>query len=615
MMRKKWLSELALISAILFCSTIFANSAVAQTTVTPKTTAEVPKKPALWSDKSYYLPMKDGTRLAISIYFPDSVAPKKPAPILLQQTRYGRASPWRVTDAWRKAGFVVVVVDTRGSTASFGPRDADISIQEINDMDEIVAHIIEQPWSDGNVIASGFSYMADTADIITSRNIPALKAAIPRQTDFDAWTELFFPGGVANDFMMQGWGGYGYEIDHGRDGLGKSLDCLKNVEDCPKLFPTLQPVDGDEDYKLLRQALSGRNHWKPDDYADVYFRDQKAKNGMDMMQSSPAGHIKEIIKQNKPVQYWGSWMDAGTAEAALARFRTASELPAEVWITANNHGHNILSDQFFPDDKAALPEYYDQYKENIDFARRVLNGEKIARNIHYYVIGAKQFKDTPVWPPKGVKETRLSFGANNKLSKKTGKKGIDSYKVDFTATTGKATRWSTQFGPPAAYGNRDEADKKLIIYDAEPMIQDMELVGYAVADIIMSAATKDPAVFVYLEDVAPDGRVTYLTEGQFRAIHRKSANNATLPYNQGPAPHSFNAADATDVIPNQEMRLNFALNPVAALIKKGHHLRVSIAGADADTFKRYSEGKEDTFNIIFGKGGSSITVPMRSWKQ
>lgn len=40
-----------------------------------------------WRDVSYYLPMRDGVRLAISIYFLGHMPPAKPAPVVLVQTR------------------------------------------------------------------------------------------------------------------------------------------------------------------------------------------------------------------------------------------------------------------------------------------------------------------------------------------------------------------------------------------------------------------------------------------------------------------------------------------------------------------------------------------------
>jgi len=37
----------------------------------------------------------------------------------------------------------------------------------------------------------------------------------------------------------------------------------------------------------------------------------------------------------------------------------------------------------------------------------------------------------------------------------------------------------------------------------------------------IASTSSDGQFFAYLEDVAPDGRVTYITEGQLRALHRR----------------------------------------------------------------------------------------------
>ena len=129
--------------------------------------------------------------------------------------------------------------------------------------------------------------------------------------------------------------------------------------------------------------------------------------------------------------------------------------------------------------------------------------------------------------------------------------------------------------------------------------------GTPVATLEIAAATADPVVFVYLEDVAPEGRVSYLTEGQLRLIHRKPALASQLPYDQGPAAHSFNRADALPVVPGEVMSVSFALFPTAALIRKGHRLRVAIAGADSGTFRRYSQGKPENFTVHYG--GSRVS--------
>lgn len=575
-------------------------------------------RPAGWSDRSYYLAMRDGVELAVSLYFPDGAPPATPAPVLLIQTRYGRAGEAGFGAPWRRAGYVVAIVDTRGSTASFGARNVDIGADEQRDMDEIIAHLAKQPWSNGQVIASGVSYMADTADMATSRPAPALLAAIPRQTDFDTYAHLFSPGGVSNDWMLQTWGSAVRDMDLGRDPEGGDADCAARAADCAKLFPILQPVDGDENYTKLRHALAARGrHWGPEDYAQVTFRDQPGGNGHTLFASSPAAHLAAIRRERKPVQYWGSWLDAGMAEAALARYRSAPEVPTEVWITANNHAQNTGADPFFPEEKSPTPAASAIFATNIAFADRVRTGGRIARQIHYYVMGAKSFRTTLRWPPADAAPSSLYLSAGQRLSPRApARRGADRYAVDFATTTGKATRWSTQFGTPPAYRDRRAQDARLLTYDGLPVAADTELVGTPVITLHMAARTRDPAIFVYLEDVAPDGRSTYLTEGQFRAIHRKIADPAALPYDQGPAPHSFARADALPVAPSKAMTLRFALFPTAALVKRGHRLRVAIGGADADTFRRYSEGKADVFTV--GRGGrdaSRIEITTRPWRR
>ncbi|MDT9600727.1 CocE/NonD family hydrolase [Sphingosinicella rhizophila] len=575
-------------------------------------------RPQGWSDKSYYLAMKDSTRIAISLYWPGGQPPSAPAPAILFQTRYGRAGHFSNKaggdpQRWRDAGYVVAVIDTRGSTASFGPRDVDIGPDEVADMDAIIAHLAGQSWSNGEVIGAGVSYMADTADWATSRAAPALIAAVPRQADFDAWAHLFFPGGVRNDYMLSGWGSYTREIDLGRDGRDRGLDCRLRVGDCPELFPILQPVDEDSDYDLVRAALSGRRHWGPDDYRATDFRDEPGLNGYSLFDSSPAAALDAIRRERKPVQYWGSWMDGGTAEAALARYRSAPEVPMEIWITGNNHGHQVGADPLLPARRRPVPSEEEQFARNRDFVERVRRGERIGREINYYVLGAGTFRKTASWPPANVSREFLAFTSGNRLSARPAA-GIDRTDVDFTATTGKATRWTTQFGTPPDYPDRRNEDRKLLVYDGPPMTQDMELVGTPVVTLHIAARTTDPAFFVYLEDVAPDGRVSYLTEGTFRAIHRKPADPADLPYDQGPAPHSFAKADAMNVVPGKLMRIEFALWPVAARIAKGHRLRVAIGGADADTFRRHSKGQAETFSIHRGgTKASGIAITTRPW--
>lgn len=569
------------------------------------------------ADQSYYLPMRDGVRVAVSLYFADGAPPAEPASTILVQTRYGRAGMIRRFARFVDDGYVLAAVDTRGSTSSFGPRRVDIGPEEIGDMDELIAHFAEQPWSDGVVFAQGTSYMADTADIATSRPAPALHGAVIREVDFDVFLHLFFPGGVGNEWFLQAWGGATRDGDEGRHpDPSRNLDCLARAEDCAQMWPILSAVDGDDDFSLLREALAGRNRWVPEDYAHMEFHDDVGLNGYPFFNSAPASRLADLRRQATPAQVWGSWVDGGTAEAALARYRSAPEVPMDIWITGNDHGNAALGDPLLPDVADPLPSVDDQYAAMTGFYEAARAGEPIGRLIHYYVLGAGEFRETAVWPPEGVADETYYLSADNALAAEPGAAGVDVYEVDFEAGTGEATRWSTQFGTPPAYPDRAEADQALIVYDSAPFTHAMEIAGTPVITLRLASATADPAVHVYLEDVAPDGRVSYLTEGLFRAIHRAPADPADMAFDMGPAPHSYRRADALPVTPGEVMELEFALFPVAARIEAGHSLRVAIAGTDASYFRRYSEGEAEVFDIHRGGAqASAITVPMRPWTE
>lgn len=607
-----------------FC-TFFAASMLLLTfanLVSPATARGAsPDHPAGWSDLSFYLPMRDGTRIAVGLWYPGGHIPDNRVPVVLVQTRYGRAGIFIHSEGGHysdllKAGYAVAVVDTRGSTASFGPRNVELSPEELSDMDELIRYFKSQPWSNGEVFATGVSYMADTADLATAS--PAhLTGAVIREADFDAYLDLFYPGGVSNDFMMTQWGDDTIRRDLGRS-VDPSLhyDCMARVGDCAKIWPRLQPVDSDGDFRLVREAIAGRKHWQPDDYRDVSFRDDPARNGFTLFQLSPAAHLPAIAREAVPAQYWGSWMDAGTADSALTRYRSLPRVPMQVWITANNHGGDTFSDPFFPGDAAPLPGLDTQWSAIRQFLSDVRAHRAIPREIHYYVLGTKQYETSSSWPPKGFAATEFRFAPDHRLAPigPRNADGLDTYRVDFTATTGEATRWTAQLGVAAAYKDRRPDDAKLLTYTSAPFPKDMELAGTPVVTLYVATATSDPAFFVYLEDVAPDGRVTYITEGLFRALNRKPAEPGILPYAQDPPASSFLRKDAMPMPAGVATKIAFPTYPVAVLIRKGHSLRVAIAGADASTFRRYSDGKPDTWTIArTADQPSGIMVPLRSW--
>jgi uncharacterized protein len=238
-----------------------------------------------------------------------------------------------------------------------------------------------------------------------------------------------------------------------------------------------------------------------------------------------------------------------------------------------------------------------RWKMQADFFDHVLRSnppEKIESSIHYYTMGQEEWHTTKTWPPAGVSIERLYLSEHHTLDLSAPSAAVasDSYTVDFTATTGKRTRWDTGIGGgDVVYPHRADADKKLLVYTSAPLEADTEITGTPILTVAMSSTASDGALHAYLEDVSPEGRVTYVDEGMLRVMDRKEVDPKTLPYVPlGPA-HSFLRKDAEPLIPGEPATTRFSLFATSIVLRKGHRIQVVFAGADAGHFRRYpSEG-------------------------
>jgi len=574
-----------------------------------------PDPPLAAPDRDYYWVAPDGTRLAISVWLPKPSGPAR-VPAVVFQTRYGRQSANAAANmrALPTLPVAMVVVDVRGTTASSGDRLLEVNADAV-DMRSLFDHLATQSWSDGRLVTAGQSYLADTADTATGQGAPMLRGALVRETEYDVYLHAFQPGGIQNRWALEEYDRWTLAMDTGRFDSGEQhLDCVARAADCPALGATVTPVGGAAGVADLQRAMQDRRRWRAKDFAAVVSRDEPSANGYSFFDWSPARWRTGQRAARVPVQVWGSWMDSATAEAALARFRSTPETPVEVYITANDHAYTRRTDPLLPERIDPVPSVAEQQIAMESFVRGALDGKAPPRMIHYYVLGDASMRMTPVWPPADVLDQTWFLASSRQLSARRPPVGIVEYAVDFTATAGARTRWTANLGFPAEYGERAPLAVRLAAFTSPPLSGDVELAGYVRLQLRIAARTRDPAVHAYLDDVAPDGSVRYLTEGLLRLVHRAIVPPARLPYDQGPDRHSYMVADLQPVPAGRYVDVQIVLQPVAARLRAGHRLRLSIAGADATNFARYSEGLPDAFRIELGES-SRISVPLRPWKE
>lgn len=548
-----------------------------------------------------YITMRDGVRIAVDLWLPADASESKQYPTLIRATRY-----WRdlgVTDPsyrdqtgsaeeakfWVSQGYAVVLVDARGSGASFGTRAHPWSAAEVKDYGQVVDYIVQQPWSNGKVGAFGISYEGNTAALIGLQNKPAVKAVIPQYSDMDVFTDIAAPGGVPNVGFVTAW--MKSNLAQDRNDLCTAVGL--SVAECAEtkqVITGVKPVDEDIDSALLRAAIV-EHETSPDQLGPFSNLESKDDvfNGATLEQLSPARRTDLKGWGDTAVTFWASWTDAGTARGALEQFR-ASTGPMTVIIGAFSHGGDFDTDPFnSADAPLAISVAQQRDMMTLQFGAKmgVLPYELPARIVQYYTLGKSGFSTSDTWPPVGSKNTPFYLHSGGQLSTNSPGEAepSDSYSVDFSATTGMANRWWTQMGgPDVVYEDRAAEDKKLVVFETTPLSADLLMTGTPEVTLQLASTHEDGAVFVYLEDVAPDGKVTYVTEGQLRLHFR--AISAGAPAGQLGPYHSFRKSDGAPMVPGVSEPIRIGLEPTSVLFKANHRVRLAIAGHDASCFKR-----------------------------
>ncbi len=566
------------------------------------------------SVRSLYIPMRDGVKIAVDVILPKDLAPGKKIPAILMMTRYWRSreydeptKPTTVAAAstlfFANHGYAMVTGDSRGTGASFGVWPGWRLRDETRDFGEIVSWIVAQPWSDGQVGAYGVSYTANSADWIAQNNYPAVKAIVPRFPDFDVYADEYFPGGIFNAAFAKRW-----SASNRRDDL--------NV---PRGNPPrgVKPVDEDTDGHLLQQAIEQRKDI-PETYEglrQVTFRDDRPTTwGASMNDLGISSHVKDLERSRVAMYSQGSWLDAGTADGVLKRFVSLPN-PQRALIGPWFHGGVRNANPFLPPKTPADPSPEAQLKEALCYFDHYLKGipnGMSGRLLIYYTMGEEKWKTTKVWPPAGSTRQRWYLAADRSLSRQRPKSDSDAdqYRVDFEVTNAGKTRWLPLPSIEALYPDRAEQDRRLLAYTTDPLAGDVEITGHPVVSLYVTSTATDGAFFVYLEDIDPAGKVTYITEGELRALHRKVSKDRP-PHKMLVPYHSFLRKDASPLVPGEIAELHFGLLPTSVLVKKGHRLRITIAGADKDTFARIPENETPLLSVLRHKRYASfIDLPI-----
>jgi uncharacterized protein len=499
---------------------------------------------------SFYLPMRDGVKLAVNLYRPGigGKAAEGRFPVVWHHTYERRDvanaasnAPYAAPDLTR-FGYVVAFVERRGSGASFGVRRGYNDRIEAQDAYEVNEWLARQPWSTGKVGIVGCSNTGAAAMHTITMRPPHLLAAFVGCFTWDTydWT---LRGGI-----FAQWG----------TGVQRTVD-----EDMKS-----EPVEGDESKTLLLQAA--QEHQQSTNLAAMWrgipYRDDTSPLTLSRFWSegSIASYSDQLHQSGVVLYILGGWRD-DLRKDAFVTFNNWTPGKRHIVIGPWTHCRNEGLDLF-----AEMHRFFDFYLKDTP------NGFEDDALIHYFTVNAPaghEWHTATVWPLPQAKSTPFHLATKSRLMA-AASGGASSFRVQYAVKCAAGFDAKLQWGPYAQPCPVEAGPHFL-----SPVLkQDTEITGHPIADIWISADVADVNLFVYLEDVAPDGSVTSITDGRQRASLRKVV----------PAPWEYmglpwrrsNREDVQPLIPGTPARVQFDMLPVSYIVKAGHRIRVSVTGAD-----------------------------------
>jgi hypothetical protein len=208
----------------------------------------------------------------------------------------------------------------------------------------------------------------------------------------------------------------------------------------------------------------------------------------------------------------------------------------------------------------------------------------------------------------------MYFAASHELSlsEPMASSARDDYAVNFTTTTGENNRWSAELNRDNLFPDRSAEDNKLLVYTGAPLETDVEISGSPLVTLQVASSAPDGAFFVFLEDVAPDGRVTLLDDGQQRAVTHKQQDPHTPQAEPLSGVPTSSRDEVKALVSGVPFELKIQMWPTSLVVRKGHQLRIALAGADTG-FRRYPPFGDVTWAVYRQRGlNSYVDLPMRS---
>lgn len=473
-----------------------------------------------------WLTMKDGVKLAVDYYMPTAKKEGEKFPLVLEVLPYRKddsfaARDYPVYSYWAERGIAGARVDIRGTGASEGRLgDREYSDQELADILDIINQLSKAPQFNGNIGMMGKSWSA----------INGMATAMARPKNLKA---LIFMHSATDLYAMD---------VHGWDGA-VHIDVFSVESDIENMMPQTPK------YPLDNAFFKNRFDVKP--WIFTYLHHQRDSQWW--MKGRPL--ISDYKALNIPVYAIGGYLDG--YRDAVPQMLENTDVPIRAEMNTHNHA--------FPFNGVPGPTY--EWRQlSTRWWLYWLNGQDTGimnepQNSVFmrdYTPANSEITMTPGkwWSVDRVPKTdpwMLLFGKNNALTPKPQAPSV----VKFKQNPGMADETLNWWGERT--GDMKQLDSRSLVFDSVPMRETKLILGCP--KVFLNTSVDKPLLdwIIRLEDVAPDGSVSFITGGLLQSSQYKSRMQ----------PQDFPLNTFTDI----EIPLHFT----TWTFRPGHKVRIALS--------------------------------------
>ena len=558
--------------------------------------------------------MDDGTILRADVYFPTGPDGSRAAgkfPVVMTQTPYGRrelaASQAVAGDQIGGAnaflvrrGYISVVVDVRGTGGSEGDLNNQ-NQREARDGATMVNWAAGLPGSNGKVGLYGASYLGIN-QLLTAAAVgkdSPLKAIFPIVASNNIYKDTITMGGIydveAIGLILTGLLGT-------LSTVGPPVNAVENPQHAASdLDPTGRHAANLATFHARFQAemLSGGDIA----YNDEYWHERNISALLSKIVDNgiPAylvGGEYDLLQRAAPLNYVG-------LQNAFAGRPVNVPMSADEPTTGR---YQLLNGPFGHLEASALDvrtlqlEWFDTFLKGQDTGM-----DKTPTPLHYYDLGERRYTEHARYPFVHAEPTRYYLGGHRggsaPLSRNDGtlsthrpdsgsdaiawvpvgnpcSRAIDQWSAGIASSL---TRRVTDSAPCIDNDVPGTLGPDRLTYSTEPLPEPKTIAGPIAMTVYASANTRQTEWVTQVDDVAPDGKSTYLSQGALLGSLRELDPDTT--WRSGgdiiQAGHTYSRDSIEPVNPGQTTRYDIEVNPTYATIKAGHRIRVTISTSDA----------------------------------